>query len=213
MVYDKTRVTGIVSLAISIHLLCYGCSSVETPFQWQDLGETGIACIYSPTISHSDKYGEGLAQLIADAHPEEDFLDVFKPRIESLIGKRLVRVRPRSLPDVRTLSYSDCKTLSQEYFIDSLIILHIYPDEVSRRRNTEKRAWSWILSFHSTFRIVDLARSEVLWEIDAGNPLYEIGHSPLATTVDEASRKQATSLANRLADKLSTLFPGAVPQD
>ncbi len=212
MVCDKTRVTGIVSLAISIHLLFHGCSSVEAPFQWQDLGETGIVCIYSPTISHSDKYGEGLAQLIVDSHPEEDFLDIFKPRIESLFGKRLVRVRPLSLRDVRTLSYSDCKTLSQEYFIDSLIILHIYPDEVSRRRNTEKRAWSWVFSFHSTARIVELAKGEVLWETDAGAPLYEIGHSPQATTVDEACRKQATSLANRLADELSILFQGAVPQ-
>ena len=212
MVYDKTRVTGIVSLALSIHLLCHGCSSVETPFQQQDLGKTGIVCVYSPAISHYDKYGEGLAQLFVDAHPDEDALDVFKQRIESLLGKRLVRLNPPSLRDVRAVSYSEYLAISQEYFIDSLIILHIYPGEVSRRRNTEKLAWSWVFSLYSTARIVDLAKGKVLWETAAEAPFDEIGHSPQATIVDKACRSQATSLANRLADELSILFQEAALQ-
>lgn len=212
MVSEKTRVAGIVSLAISIHLFCHGCSSVETPFQLQHLGETGILCIYSPAIPHYDKYGEGLAQLFVDAHPDEEALDVFKQRLESLLGKRLVRVNPPNLHNVRTIRYSEYVAISQEYFIDSLVILHIYPGEVSRRRDTEKLAWSWVFSFHSTAMIVDLAEGKVLWETDAVAPFDEIGTSPQATTVDKACRRQAVSLANRLADELSALFQEAAPQ-
>ncbi|MFC1889779.1 hypothetical protein ACFL4G_08495 [Thermodesulfobacteriota bacterium] len=213
MIGGKIRVTGIISLSLSIHLLCHGCSSVETPVQRRELGKTGIMSIYSPALSHYDGHAKRLARLLVKTQPDEDIRGEFTQRIEPLLRKRLVRVNPPCLRNASIVSNSECSTLSREYFIDSLIILHIYPGEVRRRWSMKSFDWNWAFSFHTTARIVDLAKGEVLWETVAGAPFDVIDPSPPARIIDEACRSQVTYLADRLVDELSKgLLQDNLPQ-